>query len=329
MVDGRSGWEQCRVRGIALDLFSRAVLRCGRTKRGQNAMIDTIGAERRKWMSQWQDYPEFRATGTHTVVGRLKFLENVPSPQLGNERDLYVYLPPSYAQGEKHYPVLYMHDGQNLFDQAISFSGEWLVDETMEMLSQEGIEAIVVGIPNTGEWRMAEYSPFPDRRRGGGQGDNYLAFLVETVKPLIERSFRCLGGPAHTGVMGSSMGGLISLYAFFRYPEVWGFAGVVSPALVYATEAIFDYVKKAPAVPGRLYLDVGTHEGYNMVRFAWQKSRFSRLYLQQVQRMHALLLQKGYQADRDLLYVEEEGAIHHESAWSRRLPQALRFLLKH
>jgi predicted alpha/beta superfamily hydrolase len=279
-------------------------------------------------MAQWQDYLEVRATGVHTVVGQLKLFENVHSSQLGNERDLYVYLPPSYAQGNKRYPVLYMHDGQNLFDRAISFAGEWQVDETMEMLSREGIEAIVVGIPNAGERRMAEYSPFPDARYGGGEGDKYLAFLAETVKPLIERDFRCLDGPAYAGVMGSSMGGLISLYAFFRYPGVWGFAGAVSPALVYATGAIFDYIEKASPVPGKLYVDVGTHEGYNMVRFPWRKRRFSRLYLQQVRRMHALLLQKGYQSGRDLIYVEEKEAIHHESAWSRRLPEALRFLLK-
>src|SRR5215468_4146769 len=103
-------------------------------------------------MTNWRNYVEGRSE--HTVVGILKVRKNIRSPQLGNRRDLYVYLPPSYDQGTRRYPVIYMHDGQNLFDRVISYAGEWGVDETMEALSQEGLEAIVVGIPNKGKRRL-------------------------------------------------------------------------------------------------------------------------------------------------------------------------------
>src|SRR5205085_774096 len=182
-------------------------------------------------------------TYSHTVVGDLRVLEGVSSPQLGNRRDILVHLPFSYRQGHQRYPVLYMHDGQNLFDEATSFCGEWEVDETMEELRHEGLEAIVVGIPNMGDQRCEEYSPFPNRRFRSVRGAAYLAFLVETVKPLIDHTFRTLPERDHTGIMGSSMGGLISLYAFFRHPEVFGFAGVMSPSLWFARQSIFAYVR--------------------------------------------------------------------------------------
>jgi predicted alpha/beta superfamily hydrolase len=276
----------------------------------------------------WRNYGEDQGTGEHTVVGMLKVLEGVESPQLGNQRDLLVYLPPSYAGGNKRYPVIYMQDGQNLFDEATSFAGEWQVDETLEALSREGLEAIVVGIPNMGDRRIDEYSPFRDRRNGGGQGEQYLAFIVETVKPLIDRDFRTLEGRETTGIMGSSMGGLISLYAFFRYPEIFGFTGVMSPALWFANRAIFPHVEKAPFVPGKIYLDAGTHEFSDSLADRLLLRVRSRLYAANVRQMRDLLAHKGYHPGQDLLYVEEKGAIHHESAWARRLPTALRFLLR-
>ncbi|MBN1484861.1 MAG: alpha/beta hydrolase [Chloroflexia bacterium] len=278
-------------------------------------------------MLDWHDFTATLGAG-HTVAGTVKRLAGLYSPRLDNHRDLLVYLPPAYSSGDERYPVLYMHDGQNLFDRASSFAGEWRVDETLQALSQEGLQAIVVGVPNMGERRVPEYSPFPDPKRGGGDGEAYLSFLVETVKARIDRDFRTLAGAAHTGVMGSSLGGLISLYAFFRHPEVFGLAGVISPALFFAREALFAYVAGADFVPGRIYVDVGTREGYNMVRWPWGKKRFSQQYLRDVREMVELLRGKGYRLGEDLLYVEEEGAVHHESAWAARLPGALRFLLR-
>jgi predicted alpha/beta superfamily hydrolase len=250
---------------------------------------------------------------TGHIVGNIRVLAGVHSPQLGNTRDVQVYLPPSYAGSGRHYPVLYMHDGQNLFDATTSFAGEWHVDETLERLGPSGIEAIVVAVPNMGEQRMTEYAPFPDGRGRGGGGDAYLDFLVHTLKPGIDSRFRTRHERTHTGIMGSSLGGLISLYAFFRHPGVFGFAGVMSPALWWANRAIFDYVARYPRWGGRLYLDIGTAEGRSQVRN-------SRLMVRQLRRT-------AEHPRRNLLYVEDKGAGHHEAAWSARFERAVRFLL--
>lgn len=274
----------------------------------------------------WRDYVATRAVKEHSVVGTLKVYHDVRSAVLGNARDLFVYLPPSYAAGARRYPVVYMQDGQNLFDHALSYAGEWQVDETMEALSHEGIEAIVVGVPNAGVRRLDEYAPFRDARGAGGHGAAYVEFLADTVKPLIDRDFRTLPGREHTGVLGSSMGGLISMFAFFHRPDVFGFAGVMSPSLWFAQESMFPYVQRQPFVPGRLYLDAGTAEDM-APRHRTLRRPLVGSCATNVRRMHRLLLEKGYRDGVDLLVVEEPGGIHHESAWARRLPDALRFLL--
>lgn len=257
-------------------------------------------------ITHWLDYPAY-VRRHHTVVGALKVLPDVWSPQLDNQRDILVLLPPSYHSSDRRYPVIYMHDGQNLFDRGTGFAGqEWEVDETMQDLSAEGIEAIVVGIPHMNAQRIQEYNPFPTFR--DGQGAQYLRFLTDTLKPMIDADFRTLPDRAHTGLIGSSMGGLISLYGFFHHADVFGFAGVMSPALWIAGGAIYDDVLELPFTPGKLYLDNGTRES-------------------SARKMNALLIDKGYQPNRDLLYVVEPEAEHHEPAWARRLPDALRFLL--
>ncbi|WP_233493023.1 MULTISPECIES: alpha/beta hydrolase [unclassified Meiothermus] len=265
----------------------------------------------------WRPYP---VGPDHTVVGRVLVAKDFYSPELDNHRDLLVYLPPSYGSDGRRYPVLYMHDGQNLFDNYTSYVGEWRVDETMEGLAKEGLEALVVGIPNARAERLREYSPFPDPEHGGGKGEAYLAFIVETIKPRIDRDFRTLPTREHTYVMGSSLGGLISLYALFRYPEVFGAAGVVSPAFWFANRAIFDYVEGHARVPGRVYMDVGFKE-------VTRSEVSSRRYLAEVRRMHRLLQHKGLRPGPDYLYVEDRQGQHNESDWARRLPGALRFLL--
>lgn len=277
----------------------------------------------------WRDYhAHFNPANGHRVSGTIRVAAGVHSPQLGNRRDLLVYLPPSYHHTARRYPVIYMHDGQNLFDNATSYAGEWGVDETMEQLGyEEGLEAIVVGIPNAGLDRLAEYSPFRDPRLGGGRGDRYLEFIAATIKPLIDRDFRTLPGRRHTGLLGSSMGGLISLYAFFRHPAIFGFAGIMSPSLWYAGEAIFDYVEAAPYHPGKLYLDVGTRELGEHHGGRLHRATASRRYYASVRRMKGILVRKGYRPLRDLYHVEEKWAGHGESSWARRLAPALRFLL--
>lgn len=278
-------------------------------------------------MSNWQDYLADKAEGVHTVAGTLKVLPRVWSPQLHNRRDLLVYLPPSYGRSSKRYPVIYMHDGQNLFDQFTSFAGEWQVDETMEALSRRGYEAIIVGLPNQGAQRLDEYSPFPQPRYSIGQGARYVEFIVQTVKPLIDRDFRTRPERAQTGIFGSSMGGLISLYAFFCSPQAFGLAGVMSPSLWFAQGRIFSYVEKAAFTPGKIYLDTGTHEQTRFTTNQRQLRTKLSEYESTVHGMHDLLYQKGYRPGQDLLYVEEENGLHNEAAWARRLPAALEFLL--
>jgi predicted alpha/beta superfamily hydrolase len=255
------------------------------------------------WLTYAQHHP-----GYNTITGNVVVLPDVYSPQLNNRRDLIVYLPPSHAAGQRRYPVFYMQDGQNLFDEATGFGGwEWHVDETLETLSQAGLEAIAVGIPHAGDDRISEYSPFDGFRPG--RGDAYLSFLTDTVKPLIDGAFRTQPDPRHTGLFGSSMGGLISLYGFFSRPHVFGFTGAMSPSLWYARGAIYRYVREAPYNAGRIYLDHGTRENT-------------------AARMAKLLAEKGYRAGEDLVYVKEDGGEHNEAAWARRLPDAFRFLLQ-
>ena len=262
---------------------------------------------------EWETYPAEGDGVEHTVVGTVKILREVQSPELENVRDLLAYLPPSYGDGDRRYPVIYMHDGQNLFDQATSFGGEWRVDETMEEAAGEGVEAIVIGVPNMGEERCEEYSPWVDARAGGGCGNDYLEFLVRTVKPLVDESFRTLPDREHTGIVGSSMGGLISLYAFFREPHHFGACGAMSPALWFGKRAILPFVEAAEAPPGRIWLDVGTGEGARTVM--------------NVRLLRDLLHRKGYVEGESLRVMIAAGAAHNEAAWGRRIKKAIPFLL--
>ena len=277
-------------------------------------------------MGRWRDYLETRAGAEHSVVGDLRVLQGIEGPPKGRARDVLVLLPPSYSTSSRRYPVVYMHDGQNLFDRVTSFAGEWEVDESAVKLADEGVEAIFVGIPNAGVQRVDEYSPFVDDRFGGGGADAYLQFLAETVRPLVDAEFRTAAGRENTGTVGSSMGGLISLYAFFRHPEVFGFAGALSPSLGYARGAMLEHVRAQEWVRGRIYLDCGTREGAPRARDPLALRPTSSPYVALVRRFHAMLEEKGY-GPADLRLVVEAGAVHDEKAWARRFPAALKFLL--
>ncbi len=276
----------------------------------------------------WLDYDTYRGTAAHTVGGHVVAARDIWSPQLGNRRDVLVYLPPSYETVAKaRYPVIYMQDGQNLFDETTSFVGEWGVDKTLDRLARErGLETIVVALPNGGEERMAEYSPYPDPDIGGGRGNTYLAFVVETVKPLIDRSFRTFPDRAHTAIAGSSMGGLISLYAFFALPAVFGGVVAMSPSLMFAQQALFSFIRFSPFVGGRVYFDIGGREFEPGVRNRLLQHLYRMRLFAVTRRMRDLLVKKGYHAGKDMMYVEDPGGIHHEAAWARRLPGAVAFL---
>ncbi len=237
---------------------------------------------------------------------------DVWSPQLRNRRTVDVYLPGSYAQGRRRSPVVYMQDGQNLSDPAIAFGGStWRLDAGLPWLAERAIEPIVVGIHNTAD-RLSEYSPFEDPGHGGGNGDRYARFLIDTVKPRIDAHFRTRKDRAGAVIAGSSMGGLISLYAFFRRPSPFGGAAVLSPSVWFGAREILAFVQRSRLTAGRIYLDVGTNEGAATLRDARTLNR--------------LLRRKGYKGD-SLWYLEAQGAQHRESDWAWRLPQALEFLL--
>lgn len=240
-------------------------------------------------------------------------IRRVLSPQLGNFRNVVVAIPASYQDGTRCYPVVYMQDGQNLFDPATSFAGDWRLATTLLELGRRGVEAIVVGIANAGKQRIHEYTPFRDVARGGGGGDRYLGFVVDTVKPMIDRAFRTRPGRADTAIAGSSLGGLISLYALWRYPEVFGAAGALSPSLWFADRAILGYLDAAEPPPGRVYLDIGLHEPAEAVA--------------DVRRLRKILVDKGLVPGIDLEYLEDEGGLHDEATWGRRVTRALPFLI--
>lgn len=203
--------------------------------------------------------------GFSDMKGKLIKYENFYSPQLKNFRDIIVYIPPKY---EENLPVIYMHDGQNLFDKKTSFIGiEWKIDETLDELINNGeIEPIiVVGIYNTKD-RLSEYSPWYDEKfKAGGKGDSYIKFIVETLKPFIDNNFKA--NKEKTFIGGSSMGGLISLYALAKYPEIFSGAIAMSPSLFFANEKIFEYIKDNPP-KGKIYMDVGKLEDKEMVILA-------------------------------------------------------------
>jgi len=245
--------------------------------------------------------------------GSLVRIQEVRSRELGNERELLVHLPEGHDTGARRFPVIYMQDGQNLFDPRMSFAGSWGVDEAVHAHGPRGGQAIVVGIPNAGVDRVHEYAPFTDPRVGGGRGEAYLRFLLDEVKPLVDSRFHTLPLRDRTGIAGSSLGGLISLFGFFRHPGAFGFVAALSPSLWFAGGAIFPVIEAAPFVPGRIYIDFGTEE--------------SPEALDDLRRLRRILTAKGYREGDTLRVVEDRGATHHEDHWKRRFRNALPFLL--
>jgi len=191
--------------------------------------------------------------------------DSVAIPQLGRTRRVWLYLPPGYATSTARYPVLYLHDGQNVFDAATSFAGEWGVDETLDSLhARGGRGAIVVAVDNGGPHRLDEYDPWKSAnpQLGGGEGDAYVEFLVRTLKPYVDRHYRTQPDPDHTAILGSSLGGLISLYAALKYPDVFGRAGVFSCACWIAKPQLLAYARRPrPSRSAtRFYFVSGAHE---------------------------------------------------------------------
>ncbi len=243
------------------------------------------------------------------ITGTVRY-HNVYSPQLDNTRDVIVWLPPSYTENDnKQYPVLYMHDGQNIIDSYTGFQGlEWKVDEVATALIDSGLirEIIIVGIYCT-EDRTAEYSPL-------GKGRQYSDFLIATVMPLVDSTYRTLSGPSNTAVMGSSMGGIISFHLAWEHPDVFGMAGCLSPAFLVDRREIVKRVRRydGPNKSLKLYIDKGSVGLEKRLQPA-------------INKMMPLLKKHGFKAGKDLIYYIAEGAEHNEDAWAQRIHIPLKF----
>jgi predicted alpha/beta superfamily hydrolase len=231
---------------------------------------------------------------------------------LDRQRTIRLYLPPDYTESTDSYPVLYMHDGQNLFDATSSYAGEWGVDETLDGLAQAAkLKLIVVGIDNGGEYRMNELSPWPNKRFGEAQGKQYMDFIVDVVKPYIDTNYRTKTDRENTAIMGSSMGALISHYAIHAYPQVFSKAGLFSPSYWYS-DSVFDYTQEHKvALDARLYVMFGDEEGDGMIV--------------DTGKMQRQLLSQGHPRER-MVFKRVAGGEHNEALWRQEFAEAVQWL---
>jgi predicted alpha/beta superfamily hydrolase len=255
-----------------------------------------------------------------SITGTVWVHPEVPSAFLDAPRDVWVYLPPGYdPDGDSRYPVLYMHDGENLFSAGAAFGGqEWGMDETAEWLIAEGElpPVIIVGIANT-EDRLEEYTWIKDEDGDGGQGRRYARFMVEELKPFVDMVYRTLPQPRFTGVMGSSLGALHALYLGRYRSRVFGRIGAMSPSLWWADrQALADLAGMPPGL--RIWLDVGSEEG--------EDDEESADVLEDARDLVDILCERGNTPGTDLYFLEDDGAGHDEAAWGERVSLALRFL---
>ncbi len=233
----------------------------------------------------------------------------IAAPQLDTLKTIWVYLPKDYQNSKKNYPVIYMHDAQNLFDANTSYVGEWEVDEYMDTLTDN--ESIIVGIEHGNEKRIDELTPYKHDKYGGGNGDSYLTFIKNTLKPHIDVSYRTKPDPEYTTIFGSSLGGLISLYGAIKYPETFGKAGVFSPSF-WINPKIYDFVEST-TIPksSTFYILAGSDESENM--------------MPDQERMVALLKEKGVK-EKQIESHSIEGGQHNEKFWSTHFGDAYQWL---
>lgn len=256
------------------------------------------------------DRPAAGKTFMHTTSPQVKIMDTAfYMPQLHRSRRIWIYLPKDYGTSKKRYPVLYMHDGQNVFDAASSYSGEWGVDEFLDSLKNGCKEVIVVAIDNGMVKRMNEYNPWEFMKFGKGEGDQYVDFLVKTLKPFIDSAYRTLPDKKNTSIAGSSMGGLISLYAVLKYPDVYGSAGIFSPAFWTASGIDSSVVAHAKKVDSKLYFYAGAKESETMVT--------------DMLRIENEMIEKGKSPVKQLVDPE---AKHNEAAWRKYFPDFFKWV---
>jgi predicted alpha/beta superfamily hydrolase len=256
--------------------------------------------------------------GAPTLPARVSLHPQFRSRFLPNDRDITVYVPPQYEeQSERHFPVLYMHDGQNLFDPSTSFvpGRTWRVAETAdEVIAAGEVEPlIIVGIANTGDQRLAEYTPVPDWKMGGGEADKYGRLITEELMPFVNANYRTLHGREHTGMGGSSLGGLVTLYLGLKYSDRFSKLAVLSPSVWWNHKSIIGYVNETRLNhPPRIWLDAGDAEGARTIANTDLLERRLKVH--------------GWRSEVDLHYERVAGGTHDEASWAQRVGPMLRFL---
>ncbi|HEY9001536.1 MAG TPA: alpha/beta hydrolase-fold protein [Mucilaginibacter sp.] len=293
----RGSWQkiECAVDGKSIDN------RCFKLSGDTTIMIDIAG---------WQDNfkPEEKK---HTASANVHMItENFDMPQLGRQRRIWIYLPADYESSSKKYPVIYMHDGQNLFDAYTSGYGEWGADEIMDKLPAKE-QCIIVGIDHGGEHRMTEYNPY-NSKFGKAEGDKYVDFLVKTLKPYIDQHYHTQTDAKHTTIAGSSMGGLISFYAVLKYPEVFGNGGIFSPSFWIAPD-IFNYAQQHLNTKSRFYFVCGDSEADGIM-------------VEPMEKMVKLVRAKGI-SEQNSPETIVKGAKHNEKQWNSDFPEFYNWLI--
>jgi len=267
-------------------------------------------------INTWADLTSGGGGGgaTSTAASNVRILAtNFSMPQFtGRTRKIWLYLPPNYQNTTISYPVLYMHDGQNLFDNLTSFAGEWQVDEALNTLyAQTGLAVIVVGIENGGSERINEYTPWANATYGGGEGGKYMNFVAQTLKPYIDNNYRTLPAKQHTALIGSSLGGLISHFGALEHAQIFGKIGVFSPSFWFSESAYTFAQSKSNLQDTKMYFLAGGAESAAMVS--------------DIERMISTMKNTGF-AEANILKKIVPAGTHSEGFWRSELSEAIQWL---
>ena len=272
---------------------------------------DTVFIEIKGWK---QERKEISSTRQENIIVLEEALE-MSHPD-HRTRKIWAYLPPDYHNSSKSYPVIYMHDGQNLFDHKTSFSGEWEVDETLNNLFEElGFSVIIIGIENGGNLRIEEYTPWQNENYGGGGGKKYIDFIVQNLKPEVDKRLRTLPDAKNTAIMGSSLGGLISYYGGLEYPETFGKIGVFSPSFWFADDVYEFTSKKGKSKDQKIYFLAGYAED--------DKGKT----VQDAKKISQTLIDSGY-SKYNLKEKYVQDGKHNEQFWRSEFGEAILWLFK-
>ncbi|MEP6712903.1 MAG: alpha/beta hydrolase-fold protein [Ferruginibacter sp.] len=293
----RGSWSKVEAAGKGQDIQNRLVHVISDT-----TVNYTIAA----WKDDFASVSKRHTASVHVSIIDAAFY----LPQLNRERRLWIYLPEGYATSKKHYPVLYMQDGQNIFDELTSGFGEWGVDEFLDSMQFKNKNAcIVVGIDN-GAKRVNEYNPYDNEKFGKGEGKEYIEFLAKTLKPFIDNKYRTLPGRENTIIAGSSIGGLISYYAILAYPNVFGKAGIFSPSFWIAPQILSLTDSMADKSNGKFFFYIGESEGQ-----------------QYVQDMINVMDKLGSVSGAIIYSAIDPYGSHNEQAWRKWFPEFYKWIM--